>query len=91
MDNSSLLFGVMSGTSLDGIDIVLINQNSKTIKIIEFLQIPYQCINIKKEFLALHTEQHSDLKRSIHLSLIYMQKLQRRVLIIALKKYKLNI
>ena len=32
MNNSSLLFGVMSGTSLDGIDIVLINQNNKTYK-----------------------------------------------------------
>ena len=34
MNNSSLLFGVMSGTSLDGIDIVLINQNNKNIRII---------------------------------------------------------
>ena len=42
MRNSSLLFGVMSGTSLDGIDIVLINQKNKGIKIIEFMQIPYK-------------------------------------------------
>ena len=32
MDNSSLLLGVMSGTSLDGIDIVLIDQNNRNIK-----------------------------------------------------------
>ena len=88
MDNSSLLFGVMSGTSLDGIDIVLINQNSKTIKIIEFLQIPFN-INIKKEFLALHTEQHSDLKRSIHLSLLHA-KITAKGINNILKKYKLN-
>ena len=36
MKNSSLLFGVMSGTSLDGIDIVLINQKNKGIKNINF-------------------------------------------------------
>ena len=70
MNNSSLLFGVMSGTSLDGIDIVLINQNNKTINIIDFIQIPYN-ENTKKEFLALHTGQHSDLEHSIRLSLFH--------------------
>ena len=48
MRNSSLLFGVMSGTSLDGIDIVLINQKNKGIKIIEFMQIPYNTRYEKK-------------------------------------------
>ena len=47
MKNSSLLFGVMSGTSLDGIDIVLINLKNKTIKIIEFLHIPYKIFQIE--------------------------------------------
>ena len=48
MKNSSLLFGVMSGTSLDGIDIILINLKNKTIKIIDFLHIPYK-ENTKKK------------------------------------------
>jgi len=88
MVNSSLLFGVMSGTSLDGIDIVLINQNNKTIKIIEFIQIPYNA-NTKKEILALHTEQHSDLKHSIHLSLFHA-KITANGIKKILKKYKLQ-
>ena len=88
MNNSSLLFGVMSGTSLDGIDIVLINQNSKTLKIIEFIQIPYK-MSIKKEFLSLHTEQHSDLERSIHLSLFHA-KITANGIKNILKKYKLH-
>ena len=70
MNNSSLLFGVMSGTSLDGIDIVLINQTNRAIKIIEFIQISYST-KTKKEFLALHTEHHSDLEHSIRLSLFH--------------------
>ena len=41
MNNSSLLFGVMSGTSLDGIDIVLIDQKNKSMKVIEFIHTPY--------------------------------------------------
>jgi len=68
MNNSSLLFGVMSGTSLDGIDIVLINQNNKNIRIIEFIHMPYNA-ETRKDFLKLHSEQNSDLKHSIQLSL----------------------
>ena len=70
MKKSPLLFGVMSGTSLDGIDIILINLKNKTIKIIEFLHIPYK-ENTKKKFLMLHSNQHSDLKKSIELSLFH--------------------
>jgi len=88
MNNSSLLFGVMSGTSLDGIDIVLINQQNKAIKIIEFIQIPYN-VNTKKEFLALHTGQHSDLEHSIRLSLFHA-KITASGIKKILKKYKLE-
>ena len=88
MNNSSLLFGVMSGTSLDGIDIVLINQQNKAIKIIEFIQIPYN-VNTKKEFLALHTGQHSDLEHSIRLSLFHA-KITASGIKKILKRYKLE-
>ncbi len=88
MNNSSLLFGVMSGTSLDGIDIVLINQTNRAIKIIEFIQISYSA-KTKKEFLALHTEQHSDLEHSIHLSLFHA-KITANGIKKILKKYKLE-
>ena len=88
MNNSSLLFGVMSGTSLDGIDIVLINQQNKTIKIIEFIQIPYN-VNTKKEFIALHTGRHSDLEHSVHLSLFHA-KITASGIKKILKKYKLK-
>ena len=88
MNNSSLLFGVMSGTSLDGIDIVLINQQNKAIKIIEFIQIPYN-VNTKKEFLSLHTGQHSDLEHSIRLSLFHA-KITASGIKKILKKYKLE-
>tara|TARA_B100001769_G_scaffold275303_1_gene277011 strand:+ start:6172 stop:7263 length:1092 start_codon:yes stop_codon:yes gene_type:complete len=70
MKNSSLLFGVMSGTSLDGIDIVLIDKKNKAINIIDFINIPYT-ENTKKKFLALHSNQHSDLLKSIEMSLFH--------------------
>ena len=88
MNNSSLLFGVMSGTSLDGIDIVLINQTNRAIKIIEFIQISYST-KTKKEFLALHTEHHSDLEHSIRLSLFHA-KITANGIKKILKKYKLE-
>jgi len=72
MNNSTLLFGVMSGTSLDGIDIVLINQNNKSIKIIEFMHIPYN-LNTRKNLLELHSEKNSDLEHSIQISLSHAQ------------------
>ena len=55
MKNSSFLIGVMSGTSLDGIDIALINNKNKNLKIIEFIQIPYKQ-DMKKKFLDLHSK-----------------------------------
>jgi len=88
MRNSSLLFGVMSGTSLDGIDIVLINQKNKGIKIIEFMQIPYK-EDMKKKCLALHSDQHSDLKKSIQLSLLH-SKITATGINKILKKFKLK-
>jgi anhydro-N-acetylmuramic acid kinase len=88
MNKSSLLFGVMSGTSLDGIDIVLINQNNKSIKIIEFIHMPYNT-KIRKDFLTLHSGHNSDLEHSIQLSLSHA-KITSNGIIKILKKHKLN-
>jgi len=87
MNNSSLLFGVMSGTSLDGIDIVLIDQKNKSMKVIEFIHTPYNS-NTKKYFLELHSDQNSDLERSIQMSL-YHAKITAQSINKILKKHNL--
>ena len=67
MKNSSLLFGVMSGTSLDGIDVVLVGISDNIINIIDFQHRPYSP-EIRSEILNLHSPQHNDLEESIFLS-----------------------
>ena len=67
MENSSLLFGVMSGTSLDGIDVVLVDINNNIINIIDFQHRPYSP-KIRSKILNLHSPQHNDLEESIFLS-----------------------
>jgi anhydro-N-acetylmuramic acid kinase len=58
MENSSLLFGVMSGTSLDGIDVVLVDINNNIINIIDFQHRPYSP-EIRSKILNLHSPQHN--------------------------------
>ena len=67
MENSSLLFGVMSGTSLDGIDVVLVGIKNNIINIIDFQHRPYSP-EIRSKILSLHSPQHNDLEESIFLS-----------------------
>ena len=88
MKNLSLFFGVMSGTSLDGIDIVLINQVNKSIKIINFIHMPYN-MKMRQDILKLHSGQNSDLEHSIHLSLAHA-KITANGINKILKKNKLN-
>jgi anhydro-N-acetylmuramic acid kinase len=88
MKNLSLLFGVMSGTSLDGIDIVLIHQKHKSIKIIEFIHTPYSK-KTRKDFLALHSGHNSDLEHSIQMSLSHAKTTANGIKKI-LKKHKLE-
>jgi anhydro-N-acetylmuramic acid kinase len=70
MSSSSLLFGVMSGTSIDGIDIVLIDKINKKIKVLDFLHLPYES-QIKNKILALHIPSHNELEASIQTSKIH--------------------
>ena len=88
MNNSSLLLGVMSGTSLDGIDIILIDQNNQSIKIIEFIHMPYN-ENIKRDFLSLHSGQNSDLEHSIQMSISHA-KITANGIKKILRKHKLK-
>jgi len=88
MNNSLLLLGVMSGTSLDGIDIVLIDQKNRSIKIIEFIHMPYNK-NTRSDFLLLHSKQNSDLEHSIEMSISHA-KITANGIKKILKKHKLQ-
>jgi|TARA_B110000003_G_scaffold270228_1_gene302379 anhydro-N-acetylmuramic acid kinase len=67
MKSSSLLFGVMSGTSLDGIDVVLVDMCDNKINIIDFQHRPYSA-EIRSKILALHSPGYNELEESIFLS-----------------------
>ena len=64
MKSSSLLFGVMSGTSLDGIDVVLVDMCDNKINIIDFQHRPYSA-EIRSKILALHSPGYNELEESI--------------------------
>lgn len=59
--NSPLFIGIMSGTSLDGVDAVLVGFENGTcqLKDTQFLAYPD---SLKTELLALHTPQHNELE-----------------------------
>ena len=50
MINSKILIGIMSGTSLDGIDIALTRIDKKKISVLDFLHINYSA-ELKEKFL----------------------------------------
>ena len=53
MINSKILIGIMSGTSLDGIDIALTKIDKKKISVLDFLHINYSS-ELKEKILKLH-------------------------------------
>ena len=63
--NHQFFIGLMSGTSLDGMDAVLIDfgEDSKNIKIVNHSYVPYDDV-LKKNLLALHTPRINELEES---------------------------
>jgi len=70
MENSKLNFGVMSGTSLDGIDVVLIAVSNNQIKLIDFVHKPYPD-SLAEALLLAQKPTFNDLEVSIELGLLH--------------------
>ena len=70
MKNEKLIFGVMSGTSLDGIDVVLIKVAKNKITLIDFIHKPYSK-SLIHHLLLIQQPGHDDLEKSIQLGLVH--------------------
>jgi len=70
MKNKNLIFGVMSGTSLDGIDVVLINIEKNKIKLIGSSHKPYPK-KMSEDLILIQLPTHNDLELSIQLGLLH--------------------
>ena len=69
-DKKNLFFGVMSGTSLDGIDIVLIELSSKIINIVDSEHVPYTK-SIRDKILKLSSPSLDELEESQNFALVH--------------------
>jgi len=67
MINSKLMIGVMSGTSLDGIDIALTEIHRNKVSVIDFYHINY-AKKVKENILKLHFPNNNELENSHVLS-----------------------
>ena len=67
MLNPKILIGVMSGTSLDGIDIALVKIDKKKISVVDFLHINYSS-RLKENIIKLHFPKNNELEKSFMLS-----------------------
>ena len=67
MINSKILIGIMSGTSLDGIDIALTRIDKKKISVLDFLHINYSS-ELKEKILKLHFPEKNELEKSLVIS-----------------------
>ena len=63
----SLYIGIMSGTSLDGVDVALVSFDSSTLSLIQTYFLPYDK-NLREELLALNKVGHDELHRAAMLS-----------------------
>jgi anhydro-N-acetylmuramic acid kinase len=61
MTSSTLFIGIMSGTSLDGIDVCLVNAEPTRFEVIATHFLPYPP-EIKSALLVLHTPSHNELE-----------------------------
>jgi len=67
MLNSKILIGIMSGTSLDGIDIALAKIYTKKISVLDFIHINYSS-KLKENIIKLHFPENNELEKSFMLS-----------------------
>ena len=67
MLNSKILIGIMSGTSLDGIDIALTKIHKNKISVLDFLHVNYPS-RLKENILKLHFPEKNELEKSFLLS-----------------------
>ena len=71
-NKKNLYLGVMSGTSLDGIDIVLIKKPTKLIKVVDSIYAPYSKL-FKKKIIKLSFSSLNELEESQTLAIEHAQ------------------
>ena len=71
-DKKNLYFGVMSGTSLDGIDIILIEKSTKLIKVVGSIYAPYSK-SFKEKIFKLSFSSLNELEESQTLAIEHAQ------------------
>lgn len=77
-NQKNLFLGVMSGTSLDGIDIILIKNPKKTISVIDSIYIPYKKA-FKEKILKLSFSSSNELEESQELGIKHAELIAQNI------------